>query len=51
MKKEGKKGIAEALSLMKRMETKGLTGFEGKIIKEQMINEAIKKNRVQVTRD
>ena len=51
MKKEGKKGIAEALSLMKRMETKGLTGFEGKIIKEQMINEAVKKNRVQVTRD
>ena len=51
MKKEGKKGIAEALSLMKRMETKGLTGSEGKIIKEQMINEAVKKNRIQVTRD
>ena len=51
MKKEGKQGIAEALSLMKRMEMKGLTGFQGKMLKEEMINEAIKKERVQVTRD
>lgn len=51
MKKEGRRGIAEALSLMKRMEAKGLTGFEGKMLKEQMINEAIKKDRVQVTRN